>query len=137
VTAGLATSLADALLQVVGGTAIATDAFKVVAAQPHSGDPGSNGTANSVSGNFSPGRFESLTWGSPVTDGSVRKVPMSNGTPPEITCTSTATVNHLSFWSANSAGTFRGSASTAEKVPNANDKLRLASLSFSLTPIAA
>jgi hypothetical protein len=135
-TTGLAVGFADALLQAIGGTAIATDAQRVVAAEPHSDDPGASGTANSVLSSFS-GRFPNITWGSPATNGDVREVAMNNGTLPEITCTTPATVTSLSLWSANTAGTFRGSCSIASRTLAINDILRLNTLKFSLKPIAA
>lgn len=132
---GLSQAFADALLNVISGTTIATNAHQVVAAQPHSADPGASGTTASLAGNFD-GRLADIAWSGTITGTTTRSKGITNT--PEITCTSgTPAVSHLSLWSANTAGTFRASVAlgTTRNLV-VNDILRLTSLTFTMTPVA-
>lgn len=124
-----AANLANAWLNLLGATAFTTPAGSFI--QIHTGDPGASGTTAVSSVTTRP----SATWNAASAGSkSISNTPSWTswaGTNGEV-------VTHVSDWGANSAGTFYFSAAlTASKTVQTGDTLTLASLSVSLTPIAA
>ena len=129
-TAGLsAANFANEILDSFDGTA--TDINLVAShVQLHDGDPGASGTANTSAETDR----QSLSWG--ATAGGSRSI---DNTPEWADWDSgTETISHISVWNQATTGTFRFSAElqTPREVQN-DDTLRLTSLTFAFTPIAA
>jgi len=124
-----AVNLANAWLNLLGGTAFTTPAGSFIGL--HTGDPGANGTANVSSVTTRP----SATWAAASAGSkSINNTPSWTawaGTNGEV-------VTDISDWGASSAGTFYFSVQlTTPKTVNTGDTLTLASMSVSLAPLAA
>lgn len=130
-TAGMsAVNLANAILNAFDGSAPTLTATHVL---PHTGDPGSAGTANTIGTGEGSTRRE-LAWGTAANG--VRAI--TNTPQWEDWDSGSVTVNHISMWSALTSGTFRFSSElgTPQDVDD-GDTLRLTNLQFAFTPIAA
>lgn len=96
---GLASSLADDLLDAIGNAANVT-ALTAFYVKLHTGDPGASGTANAAG----------ETTRKSVSFGAASGGAMSNDAQVQWTSYSTAeTVTHVSFWDHATAGVFAGS----------------------------
>lgn len=128
-----AANTANAWLNVLRGTSAATfTGITTLFIQLHTGDPGASGTANVSSVTTRPAlNFGAASAGSQAAIATLPSWASWAGTNGEV-------VTHVSVWGASSAGTFYYSVQlTASKTVNTGDTLNLASLSVSLTPIAA
>jgi hypothetical protein len=128
---GLSTAAANALL--TNFTAATAVTASHVAPHTNVGDPGAAGTSNPFTGFTGQPTRPAITWAAAASG--ARSI---TTTLPEWAITSSATIAHISVWSASTAGTFQFSATltTAKAVTN-GDTLRLTSLTVTLTPIAA
>jgi hypothetical protein len=98
--------------------------------QPHTADPGSAGTTSVFTSVVA--QRAALTWD--TTGSGTRGI----SAPSEWSVNGTGTVSHISTWNASSSGTFRFSAAlTTPRDVAADDTLRLTSLTFTFTPLAA
>lgn len=130
-TVGLsAVNLANAWLNVISGTTFTGAAGSFI--QIHTGDPGSAGTSNVSSVTTRP----SATWSAASAGSKAITTTLPSWT--SWAGTNGEVVTAISDWSASSAGTFYFSANlAASKTINTGDTLTLASLSVSLSAIAA
>jgi len=130
VTAGLsATNLANKWLDMLAGTAFTAPAAFYV--QPHVGDPGASGTANTITSVTR----QSVTW-SAAAAGS--KTASNSPTWTSWAFTSPSTLTHLSFWDASAAGNFLGSCSlSAAQVVVTGNNVVLSPFTISFAPVAA
>ncbi|MEU4590046.1 phage tail fiber protein [Micromonospora aurantiaca (nom. illeg.)] len=125
------TNLANAWLSTMrgGGSGTNFTAPAALYAQAHSADPGASGTTGVSTGVAT---RQAMAFGAP-SGGS-----MSLSTAPSWTATGSDTITHVSIWSATSAGTFYASAAlTASRTVANGDTLSLATMTFSLSPLAA
>lgn len=133
-TVGLSTTnTVNAWLNVLRGTSAATfTGVTTLFVQLHTGDPGASGTANVSSVTTRPAvNFGAASAGAQAAIATLPSWATWAGTNGEV-------VTHISVWGASSAGTFYYSvALTASKTVNTGDTLNLASLSVSVSPLAA
>lgn len=129
---GLSTAnLIAAWLGTLSGTAIATDAVRSTHMQPHSGDPGSVGTANVVTAVAT--QRSAMTWAAAAANARSLTTPV-----PTWTATGAATVSHVSCWDASTSGNFRMSAAlSAAKTLATDDVLNITNFTVTITPVAA
>lgn len=132
-TVGLsAANFANPILDALDGSAPTLTASHV---QVHTGDPGASGTANQIGAGVGNDR-QSLSWdtaaaGSRSIDNQPEWADWDSGT---------ETVTDISTWDngTTGSGNFRFSAElTTPREVNDDDTLRLTSLTFTFTPIAA
>jgi hypothetical protein len=128
-----ATNLANAWLNSMrgAGNGVTFTAPATLFVQLHTADPGASGTTSVSSTTTRQALgFAAVSAGSMAISGTPSWTSWA-GTNGEV-------VTHISVWSASSAGTFYFSAAlTASKTVNTGDTLNLATLQFSLSPIAA
>lgn len=122
---GYTTTLADAMIALIDSCYI----------QLHSGDPGSAGTANVISGQTR----QQITLGAGATVSTDRvRSPNADLT---FSGLATGTISHFSVWSAVSSGTFKmsGTISPNKTLANSGDVfiLPVGDLDFVLGPLAA
>lgn len=133
-TVGLSTvNTVNAWLNVLRGTSAATfTGVTTLFVQLHTGDPGASGTANVSSVTTRPAvNFGAASAGAQAAVATLPSWATWAGTNGEV-------VTHISVWGASSGGTFYYSvALTASKTVNTGDTLNLASLSVSVSPLAA
>ena len=96
----------------------------------HTGDPGSAGTSNAAGDTTRPAiAFPAASAGSATQTGTATLASWAGGS---------QTITHGSYWSASSAGTFRGSfAFTASRAVANGDTLNVSGCVVSATPVAA
>jgi hypothetical protein len=122
---GLATAIANSILNVYRGTAWAG---LTVYIKLHTGDPGAAGANNA----------STVTTRNAATFNAAAAASMTLNTLGTWTMTTTETISHVSMWDASSAGNFLQSAalSVAQSVVNTNT-LTLTTFTISYSPIAA
>jgi hypothetical protein len=125
---GFSSTLANAVLNVLNGTTIATNAFTTsgnVFVQIHTADPGTAGTTSISAGSST---RQSVTFGT-ASSGSVA----ISGTPQWTNGGTSETITDISIWSASTAGTFLCSGTlTASQAWASGNILQLSSLSVSI-----
>jgi hypothetical protein len=100
----------------------------------HTGDPGASGTANVFSSYTGGGSARPAATYSSASAGSKA----ITTTLPAFAITGSGTISHISYWTATSAGTFKGSVTlSASKAVANGDTLTVNTLTSSITPIAA
>ena len=125
-TAGLATTHANEILNVYRGTTLTGITLYV---KLHTGDPGAAGTANA-----SAVTTRNACTFNAAASGSIGLT----SSPTAFAMTATETLTHISLWDASTGGTFKRSvALTASKSVVSGDSFTLTSLTFSFAPLAA
>ena len=128
-TVGVSTAnVANKWLDAIRGTSFSvTNVFVKL----HTGDPGASGASNAAVGSTT---RPAITWAA-ASSGAIAM----NGTAPSWTNGGTSeTLSHISFWDANAAGNFLGSAALSSSQAWASgNTFTLTSQGWSISPLAA
>jgi hypothetical protein len=125
-TVGIASTPADALLNLYRGTSITAPAGIYI--KLHTGDPGAAGTANASAVTTRNQATFNAPSGNAITLSALATYAM----------TATETISHVSFWDASTSGNFLRSATLSASVSVVNGStLQVVTLTVSFTPIAA
>lgn len=122
------TNVANKWLDAIRGTSFSVAAVYV---KLHTGDPGASGASNAAAGSTT---RPAITWAA-ASSGAIAM----NGTAPSWTNGGTSeTISHISFWDANTAGNFLGSAAlSASQAWASGNTFTLTSQGWSISPLAA
>lgn len=135
----IANSILDAMLRAVpflgpntGGSA-GTTGTPTLFVQLHQGDPGVNGTANTVSGNLTRHtvNFSAAVNGVSTNSGAVSWISSENTQSPNVD------YSHFTIWGASSGGTFVGSGLVTANIVTAGDVFTIAIGGMTVTFLCA
>jgi hypothetical protein len=126
---GFSPAFANALLNVINGTAPTAFDGGTVFAQIHTGDPGNAGTSNISVGQST---REAVTFGAAANTGNVSTI-AATSTPTFTNGGTTETLTDVSYWTAATAGSFIASEPlSASESWSSGNTFELASASISL-----
>lgn len=125
-TVGIASTAADALLNLYRGTSITAPAGIYI--KLHTGDPGAAGTANA----------SAVTTRNQATFNAPSSNAITLSALATYAMTTTETITHVSFWDASTSGNYLRSAVLTASVAVVNGStLQVVTLTVNFTPIAA